>query len=410
LSTDVTVRPRPPAGQGRRLPWLRAGLLLALVIGLTASISLAEIALGLLAAEVLWRRRAEGGPSLQWPLLGVIAGYAAWSVVAGLASARPFESTRSVKSVIWFGAMYVVLAALPDARAARRFATALFAAAAVVALFAIVQVTACPPAGTEVWPPLARLFRKCERAHGFFSIYMTLAGVLTMVLAMTLPRLTGFGRRAWWAVPGWLAGVAALGLTFVRGAWIAFAMAVGAGILTRRRHALVMGGAAVAAVLVALALPGVLPRARSIGDARDPTTRERLAMIDTGVRLLREHPLTGIGPGQVKHAYPLYAPPEAVRRSTSHLHNSALQVAVERGLPGLALWLAIWGWFFWRATRIATVLPAGPDRALVLGCIIAIGAFLVAGLFEHNFGDTEVLLVAASIMALPFVIARAPAS
>ncbi len=410
MSTDVTVRPRPPAGQGRRLPWLRAGLLLALVIGLTASISLAEIALGLLAAEVLWRRRAEGGAALQWPLLGVIAGYAAWSVVAGLASARPFESTRSVKSVIWFGAMYVVLAALPDARAARRFATALFAAAAVVALFAIVQVTACPPAGTVVWPPLARLFRKCERAHGFFSIYMTLAGVLTMVLAMTLPRLTGFGRRAWWAVPGWLAGVAALGLTFVRGAWIAFAMAVGAGILTRRRHALVMGGAAVAAVLVALALPGVMPRARSIGDARDPTTRERLAMIDTGVRLLREHPLTGIGPGQVKHAYPLYAPPEAVRRSTSHLHNSALQVAVERGLPGLALWLAIWGVFFRRATRIAATLPAGPDRALVLGCIIAIGAFLVAGLFEHNFGDTEVLLVAGSIMALPFVIARAPAS
>ncbi|HUF92982.1 MAG TPA: O-antigen ligase family protein [Candidatus Limnocylindria bacterium] len=409
MSTDVTVRPRPPAGQGRRLPWLRAGLLLALVIGLTASISLAEIALGLLAAEVLWRRRAEGGPALQWPLLGVIAGYAAWSVVAGLASARPFESTRSVKSVIWFGAMYVVLAALPDARAARRFATALFAAAAVVALFAIVQVTACPPAGTVVWPPLARLFRKCERAHGFFSIYMTLAGVLTMVLAMTLPRLTGFGRRAWWAVPGWLAGVAALGLTFVRGAWIAFAMAVGAGILTRRRHALVMGGAAVAAVLVALALPGVMPRARSIGDARDPTTRERLAMIDTGVRLLREHPLTGIGPGQVKHAYPLYAPPEAVRRSTSHLHNSPLQVAVERGLPGVALWAAIWGLFFWRAARIAAALPAGPDRALVLGCIIAIGAFLVAGLFEHNFGDTEVLLVAASLMALPFVIARAPA-
>jgi O-antigen ligase len=340
----------------------------------------------------------------------VIAAYAAWSVVAGLASARPFESTRSVKSVIWFGAMYVVLAALPDARAARRFATALFAAAAVVALFAIVQVAACPPAGTAVWAPLARLFRKCERAHGFFSIYMTLAGVLTMVLAMTLPRLTGFGRRAWWAVPGWLAGVAALGLTFVRGAWIAFAMAVGAGILTRRRHALVMGGAAVAAVLVALALPGVMPRARSIGDARDPTTRERLAMIDTGVRLLREHPLTGIGPGQVKHAYPLYAPAEAVRRSTSHLHNSPLQVAVERGLPGVALWAAIWGWFFWRAARIAAALPAGPDRALVLGCIIAIGAFLVAGLFEHNFGDTEVLLVAASLMALPFVIARGPAS
>jgi O-antigen ligase len=173
---------------------------------------------------------------------------------------------------------------------------------------------------------------------------------------------------------------------------------------------LVLSGAAVAAVLFALMLPGVMQRARSIGDANDPTTRERLAMFDTGARLLREHPLTGIGPGQVKHAYPVYAPAEAVRRSTSHLHNSALQVAVERGLPGLALWLAIWALFFARTARIAAALPPGPDRALVLGCMIAIGAFLVGGLFEHNFGDTEVLLVAASIMALPFVIARAPAA
>lgn len=401
--------PGPPVVRGDGASSLRSWLVVALVIGLVASISLAEIALGMLAAHALWRRRAGDTPPLQWPLLGFIAGYAAWSVVAALGAERPLESMRSVKSVVWFGAIYVVLAALPDARAARRFATLLFVAASVVALAAIVQVTTCPPSGSGAadWGPLARLFRKCARAHGFYSIYMTLAGVLTMVLAMTLPRLAGFGRRAWWAVPAWLAGVAALGLTFVRGAWIAFAMAVAAGILTRRRHVLVLGGAAVAAVVFALALPGVMPRARSIGDAKDPTTRERLAMFDAGKRLMQEHPLTGIGPGQVKHAYPLYAPPDAVRRSTSHLHNSPLQVAVERGLPGLALWLAIWAAFFVRAVRIAVSLPPGDDRALVLGCIIAIAAFLVGGLFEHNFGDTEVLLVAAALMAVPFAIARA---
>jgi O-antigen ligase len=408
LSTDLAAPPAPPVTGGGRASPLRSWLLVALVIGLTASISLAEITLGVLAAHVLWRRRVEGGPPLRWPLLGVIAAYSAWSVVAALAAERPLESLRSVKSVVWFGTIYVLLATLPDARGARRFATLLFIAATVVALFSIVQVIGCPPAGTLEWGPLHRLFRKCERAHGFYSIYMTLAGVLTMVLAMTLPRLAGFGRSAWWAVPGWLAGVAALGLTFVRGAWIAFAMAVGAGILTRRRHVLVLGAAAVAAVLFALALPGVLARARSIGDMRDPTTRERVAMFETGVRLLREHPLTGIGPGQVKHAYPLYATADAVRRSTSHLHNAPLQVAVERGVPGLLLWLAIWAVFFVRAGRIAAALPAGADRALVLGCIIALAAFLVGGLFEHNFGDTEVLLIATALMALPFAIARAP--
>ena len=46
------------------------------------------------------------------------------------------------------------------------------------------------------------------------------------------------------------------------------------------------------------------------------------------------------------------------------------------------------------------------ERALVGGSIAAVAGFLVSGLFEYNFGDTEVLLVACALMALPFVIAR----
>jgi hypothetical protein len=160
LSTDLVAPPPPLTVRGGHSFSLRPWLLVALVIGLTASISLAEIALAVLAADVLWRRRVEGGPRLQWPLLGVIAAYTAWSVVAALASARPLESVHSVKSVVWFGATYVLLAALPDARAARRFATLLFAAAGVVAVVAIVQVTACPPSGSADWGVLPRVSRK----------------------------------------------------------------------------------------------------------------------------------------------------------------------------------------------------------------------------------------------------------
>ena len=32
--------------------------------------------------------------------------------------------------------------------------------------------------------------------------------------------------------------------------------------------------------------------------------------------------------------------------------------------------------------------------------------FLVAGLFEHNFGDGEVVLLVYALMALPFVVER----
>ena len=85
---------------------------------------------------------------------------------------------------------------------------------------------------------------------------------------------------------------------------------------------------------------------------------------------------------------------------------------MERGLPGLAAWIAIWVGYFGAAWRVFRRVPPANEeaRALVLGSIAAIAAFLVAGLFEYNFGDTEVLLVALALMALPFVVERDLAS
>ena len=69
---------------------------------------------------------------------------------------------------------------------------------------------------------------------------------------------------------------------------------------------------------------------------------------------------------------------------------------------------AIWVGFFGAAWRVLRRVPSTDEeaRALVLGSIAAIAAFLVAGLFEYNFGDTEVLLVALTLMTVPFVIER----
>jgi hypothetical protein len=41
------------------------------------------------------------------------------------------------------------------------------------------------------------------------------------------------------------------------------------------------------------------------------------------------------------------------------------------------------------------------ERGLVIGSIAAITGFLIGGLSEYNFGDSEVVMVAWTIMALP---------
>jgi O-antigen ligase len=386
---------------------VRRALLAALVAGLAVSITLSELSIAALAVWLVVTRRR----SLAWPLWIPVAVFAAWTLVSALASATPADSVRACKSLLLLGTFWVMVNALPDARAARAFLLALFASLTVVALLSIVQVAACPPAAENLrsgssTPVLGPFFSKCGRAHGFYSIYMTLGGVLAVVLTAALPRVLA-RRDRWWTVPAWLVSVLALALTLVRGAWVGLAVGVLTLLLALRRAWAV---AAVAAVLlvIAVGVPGVRHRAATLGTLGDATARDRLAMLHTGLRLVRDHPLVGIGPGQVKNVYPTAAGPDALRRSTSHLHDTPLQMAVERGVPGLAAWLALFVAFFVRALRIHRALPdaRGEDRVLVAGCIAAVVTFLVAGLFEYNFGDSEVLLIALALMALPFVVER----
>ena len=385
-------------------------MLVLLVAGLAVSITLSQTMLVVLAAWLL-RERWRGRLALAWPLLTPIGLFAAWTVVTALLSAAPSDSLREAHSLISLAALWVVLHAVDDAPRARWFATALFVALAVVAALSIVQVATCGGdrlAGKALGLPrvLSSFFGKCHRAHGFYSIYMTLGGVLAMVLVMTLPRLVHLRRRAG-AVAGWLVTAVAFALTLVRGAWVGFGVGVVMLLCIVRRQTVTLVGVILVAAAV-LAVPGVQQRVLSFGDVTDPTARERVAMLSAGRALFGEHPVAGIGPGQVKRLYPEYAPVYALRKHTSHLHNTPLQIAVERGAVGLALWLWIFIAFFVRVLAIWKRLPveAVDERALVAGCAAAIVTFLAAGLFEYNFGDTEVLLVAMSVMALPLVIER----
>src|SRR4029077_3708783 len=98
-----------------------------------------------------------------------------------------------------------------------------------------------------------------------------------------------------------------------------------------------------------IGLPSVRARMETIGDPRNDTTRDRMGMLLVGCDIIAAHPIVGIGPEGVKRVYPQLARPEGMRRSTSHLHNTPLQIAAERGVVGLAAWLWIFVAFFRRA-------------------------------------------------------------
>jgi O-antigen ligase len=386
---------------------LHRSLLAAYVVGLGLSITLSETALALLTLLLLWKlRTAEGRAAMRWPLAGPVAGFSAATILAALASGHPAGSVAASKGLLLVAALYVTHDALDSAEAADRLLSGLGVVVAVAALVGLLQFSLCPGQLPDYGFP-SWLYHRCYRARGFFSIYMTLAGVLNLVLLATLPRVLpggGFGIR--WAPP-WLLSLAGLIATYTRGAWIGFV----AGVLSlvpvarRSRWLLVVGLLALATV--ALAAPRDLRhRFLTMADPHEAGVTERLYMWRSGLAMWRTHPLLGLGPGGVKREYAGYALPEAAKKHTGHVHNTPLQILVERGILGLATWLWLFGAFYLRAIGLLRGLPreSARERALVAGSLAAITGFLVAGLSEYNFGDTEVVLVAWTIIALPFVV------
>lgn len=386
---------------------LRRAVFGAFVLGLGLSITLSETALTLLTLLWLWRLRdPEARAAARWPLWQPVLAFSAVSLVSALASGHPVTALVACKGLLLVAALYVTADVLSGPADGHRFLSALLVVVTVAAVVGLLQTVTCPGPAADYGSP-AWLYHRCYRARGFFSIYMTLAGVLSLVLLASLPRLLPGPALPRWPILPWLVSLVGLLATYTRGAWMGFA----AGVLallpgTRRGRWLLLGGLIVLG-LAALAGPQHLrERFLTMGNPDDPTVRERVYMWRSGLTMWRQHPVLGLGPGGVKREFESYALPEAVKKRTGHVHNTPLQILVERGVLGLAAWLWVWAAFFRRAIGVLRRLPAdaAPARALVVGSLAAIVGFLVAGLSEYNFGDSEVVMVAWALMALPWAV------
>jgi O-antigen ligase len=242
---------------------------------------------------------------------------------------------------------------------------------------------------------------------------MTFAGLLMLVDLMTVAQVLccTHRRQLLWAVPALLIITAALLMTHTRSAWCGL-IAGCCVIFALRQKALLLALPLVALVVLLLIPQTIKIRALSIVNRREITAQERLSMWSSGVRIIRDHPWTGVGMGAMVRIYPHYREPDSPvdpKRRIGHLHNNIIQVAAERGLLGLACWLWIWGAYGYQTWRIYERLEPEQRqaKALVVGSLASVIGFHIEGLFEHTFGDTEVITLLYFLMALPFVVQRA---
>lgn len=240
-----------------------------------------------------------------------------------------------------------------------------------------------------------------RRPEGLLTHYMTYSGLLVLVICAVWARLL-FSRDRIWPALMMPALMVALTLTFTRSAWVGACAAI-ALLLALRDFRFMTILPILAAVVFAVAPPRITDRFYSMFDLKDPTTRDRFVMLQIGEGMIRDHPLTGVGPNMVERAYAQYRGADDSQPVNPHLHNVPVQIAAERGLPALAAWL----WFIvalvidlWRRLKRAR------DKLLPGAALAGIAGMLAAGLFEYNFGDSEFLMLFLVLVTLPYAAER----
>jgi O-antigen ligase len=445
------------SGEHLNLERAQLGLLAALAATIPVSIFASETLLALSLAVLAARLAAGRARLLRTPIDTPLLALVVWTLLSASFAQDPVRSHEDSKKLVLYALFYLAVEVLAREDGEPVLSAALLGGLALAGLMV----------AQHLFLGYDRLDR---RPQGFLGHYMSASGATMGVLLVAAGRLvldprplpdglSAPGRRAWWTglwLPALvLAGVAAVALAAgaghgapvtrtcvaglavlggalavsrtpaaraamatlplvvvpvaawalvvsqTRSAWVGALVGVSVLCVLRAPRLLWLVAAGTAALLV-LRPAGVTERL-TLSDA---STSDRIYMWQAGIDMVLDRPVFGQGPGMVLEVYPRYRWPEATHPMQPHLHNNLLQVAAERGVPGLVFFL------WWAVAVFAAAIPearraaAGPpgEGWPAVGTLAALAAVFVAGLFEYNLGDSEVLLLVLLLTAVPFAL------
>jgi O-antigen ligase len=271
----------------------------------------------------------------------------------------------------------------------------------------LISVLYAGAAVNATWGLLMYASGKQHRLSGFLGHYMTAAGILMMIIIFLLGHLftTGIKKFGWTRTLVLLLLCSAFLATLTRNAWVGAALGfiILFGVIRPRYVPL---GVVLLFLFFIFVPPVVKERIASTFDIHDATIQDRLMMIRTGARIIKDNPLFGVGPEMVPRVYEEYKADEGDTRRP-HLHNNVVQIAAEKGLLTAFIWLAFMGSILYYAGRIYNRLRKEgnshiPEDHLMISVVVVVLSFFTAGLFEYNWGDTEVAAAFLFLVTIPF--------
>ncbi|MEO8666824.1 MAG: O-antigen ligase family protein, partial [Ignavibacteria bacterium] len=148
-----------------------------------------------------------------------------------------------------------------------------------------------------------------------------------------------------------------------------------------------------ALILSAFMLPSTYTdRAKSIADLNHPSNSSRISMWKVGIEMFKDHPLTGVADSHILEIYKTYKQPKEASEGV-HLHNNFIMILATTGIFGFLFFTGIFVSVFLKQIRFYIDQHNENYKMLILGSILVMISFQIAGIFEWSFGDHEVMTV-----------------
>ena len=335
--------------------------------------------------------------------LGVAAFGVVQLLLGGLTSLRPAQSIRQVAVYGVFMLTYFMAAnSVRSRQMAQKTVLALILSCFAASMLGVYQ-NFVGVESTASWIDSEMFAEIGARVVGPFDNPNVFGEYLIMLLPLAISLILarrGAQRLIGAAVT--LAAGAALVYTWSRGAWLGAMASVG--LLLVLYHAVLLRlvvPAIVALPFVAAALPSaIVSRLTSIGNLADTSTAYRVSIWTASVNMLKDIFESGIGTGSAAFSavYPAYALGGAAY--ALHAHNLYLQIFVELGVVGIAVFVLMLFFFFRSVFSCYRTLGDRTQATTILAMGLGVFALLVQGLTDNVWYNYRIVLLFWLLMGI----------
>jgi len=238
------------------------------------------------------------------------------------------------------------------------------------------------------------------RASGWTRHYETFSELLQIIaqlaLGIALANLKNHGPNKYFKLALLGAAVLSVGIVFTAMRTVLLAFVIGASLVAWLSLRGIPKLVFTAALFLIIGFGAVVvwqTRGQNAIALGDPSSSLRAEVARQGLSRIMVHPIFGHGMDAMHVHWSEWGFPGS---DMLHLHSTPLQIAFDRGLPMLALWIwmmaAFWVTLF-RSTKLASELSDTNSFGILLGILGALTGLLASSLVNYNYGDSEVAMM-----------------